>query len=381
MQNFDGAIGCPLNVRVRHLTGAIALATTGLVCLAVPSPARAQLGINTYGDVGYEVDHASANAALGANSQTTNSFMAPRLELFLQETQGHLSFLAETMFEVGDANEFGVDIERIEVAYLVSDYLRLRAGRFHTAIGYYNDAYHHGRYFQTTVDRPEMVRFEDEGGLIPAHSVGLHADGRFALGTTGSLRYDVDVANGRGHTPGEVTNLTDANNAKAYNLRLRIEPAFLDGLIVGGNIYVDRIDALDANMPMAAAVRIDETILGAHAAYLENNIHFIAEYLHIAHHIPGSGYSGTTQAGFVELGYALGRFTPYVRGQRISFPSTLDVFYAQNVFGQLGSLYASVVGVRFETSDYVALKLEGGYTHLDSGTTLMTGGGQCAFAF
>src|SRR6185295_17726091 len=143
----------------------------------------------------------------------------------------------------GDTNEFGIDMERIEVAYLFSDYLRLRFGRFHTAIGYYNDAYHHGRYFQTTVDRPEIVRFEDEGGLIPAHSVGLHADGRFPLGALGALRYDADLANGRGATPAEVTNLADANGAKAYNLRLRIEPAFLDGLIAGASIYVDKIDA------------------------------------------------------------------------------------------------------------------------------------------
>jgi hypothetical protein len=344
--------------------------------MAAPSLARAQLGLNTYGDIGYEVDHRDSNPR-----RTSNAFSAPRLELFLQATQGRVSFLAETMFEVGDGNEFGVDIERIEVAYLVSDYLRVRAGRFHTAIGYYNDAYHHGRYFQTTVDRPEMVRFEDEGGLIPAHSVGLHVDGRFALGTAGSLRYDVDLANGRGHTPAEVTNLSDANNAKAYNLRLRIEPAFLDGLILGGNVYVDRIDALDPADLTLAPVRIDELILGAHAAYLEHGVHFIAEYLRISHRVAATGYSGVTQSGFVELGYAFGRFTPYVRGQRVSFPSTLDLFYAQNVLGQLGSQYASVVGLRFEASDYVALKLEGGYISLDAGSKVTTGAAQCAFAF
>ena len=336
-----------------------------------PLAAQAQLGINVYGDIGYEVDHRT-NPTLN-----TNTFSAPRLELFLQEQQGRLAFLAETMFEVGDNNEFGIDMERIEVAYLFSDYFRLRFGRFHTAIGYYNDAYHHGRYFQTTVDRPEIVRFEDEGGLIPAHSVGLHADGRFPLGTVGSLRYDADLANGRGATPGEVTNLADANNPKAYNLRLRFEPAALDGLIVGGNVYVDTIDA--SAYPPLPAQRIDELILGAHAAYLENNVHFIAEYLHVSHKAPG--YSGVTQAGFVEVGYAIDRLTPYARFQRVSFPSTLDTFYAQNVLGLQGSLYATVVGIRFAVSDYLALKLEGGYIKRDSGTNTTTGAVQCAFAF
>lgn len=343
-------------------------------CIAgFPLAAHAQLGINIYGDIGYEVDH-TTNPVLN-----TNSFSAPRLELFLQEQQGRLAFLAETMFEVGATNEFGIDMERIEVAYLFSDYLRLRFGRFHTAIGYYNDAYHHGRYFQTTVDRPEMVRFEDEGGLIPAHSVGLHADGRFALGTLGTLRYDADVANGRGSSPDEVTNLADANQAKAYNLRLRIEPAFLDGLIVGGNVYLDRINALVAAPP--GVERIDELMLGAHVVYLERNIHFIAEYLHVSHKVSATGYSGTTQAGFVEIGYAIDRLTPYARFQRVSVPDVLDAFYAQNVLATQGSLYATVAGIRFGVSDYLALKLEGGYINRDSGSNTTTGAVQCAYAF
>ena len=343
-------------------------------CIAgFPLAAQAQLGINVYGDIGYEVDR-NTNPV-----PNTNAFSAPRLELFLQEQQGRLAFLAETMFEVGESNEFGIDMERIEVAYLFSDYFRLRFGRFHTAIGYYNDAYHHGRYFQTTVDRPEMVRFEDEGGLIPAHSVGLHADGRFPLGTLGTLRYDADLANGRGSTPGEVTNLTDPNQAKAYNLRLRIEPAFLDGLIVGANIYVDKINAM--GVAPAGVERIDELILGAHLVYLENNVHFIAEYLHVSHKVSATGYSGTTQAGFVEVGYAIDRLTPYARFQRVSFPDVPDAFYGQNILVMQGSLYATVAGIRFGVSDYLALKLEGGYIKRDSGSNTTTGAVQCAFAF
>jgi hypothetical protein len=344
--------------------------------LAVPLTGHAQLGINTYGDIGYEVDRATNP------SQTTNAFSTPRLELFLTETQGRLAFLAETMFEVGEDNSFGIDVERVEVAYIFSDVLRIRGGRFHTAIGYYNDAYHHGRYFQTTVDRPEMVRFEDEGGLIPAHSVGLHADGRLSLGHAGALRYDADLANGRGHLPDEVTNLTDANGAKAYNIRLRLEPAFADGLILGGNAYFDTINAaIDPQDPAAPRERIRELILGAHVVYLEHNIHFIAEYLHVSHKVSATGYASVTQAGFVELGYTLGRITPYARIQRVSFPATLDLFYANNVLGQLGSLYASVAGLRFEMSDYLAFKLEGGYISQDSGRKTTTGAAQCAFAF
>src|SRR4249920_2724509 len=79
-------------------------------CVAAwPLAAQAQLGINVYGDIGYDV-------ARNTNpTDTTNAFSTPRLELFLQEQQGRLAFLAETMFEVGELNQFGIDMERIEV--------------------------------------------------------------------------------------------------------------------------------------------------------------------------------------------------------------------------------------------------------------------------
>jgi hypothetical protein len=345
---------------------------SALVVLVEGRAFAADVNLNVYGDVDYVVQRDPAG--------TTNSFASPRLELFLTATQDRLAFLAETMFEVGDNNEFSVDIERVEVAYIFADWFRVRAGRFHTAIGYYNDAYHHGRYFQTTVDRPEMVRFEDEGGLIPAHSVGLHADGRLTIGNLGSVRYDADLANGRGATPAEVTNLFDRNNGKMINFRLRLEPSIPDGLIVGANVLVDSIDAQpDPTMPATVFVR--ETMLGAHLAYLENNIHLIAEYLRVTHRY--TGMTGITQAGFVEAGYVIRAFTPYVRGEVERFPVSLftDPFFSQNVLAIRGSGKTGVAGLKFTASDYIALKLEGGYTKLDAGGSIRTGAVQCAFAF
>src|SRR5215471_12319708 len=108
------------------------LAAAGLL---LSKPAAAQVSLSVFGDVDYQAAHDNGNAANPAG--TTNAFSAPRLELFLTSTQGKLAFLAETMFEVGDFNEFGIDMERIEIGYLFSDKFRLRAGRFHTAIGYY----------------------------------------------------------------------------------------------------------------------------------------------------------------------------------------------------------------------------------------------------
>jgi hypothetical protein len=53
--------------------------------------------------------------------------------------------LAGTLFEAGDDNLVELDVERIEIDYLHRDGLRMRVGRFHSAIGYYDDAAHRGR--------------------------------------------------------------------------------------------------------------------------------------------------------------------------------------------------------------------------------------------
>jgi Gram-negative porin len=349
--------------------GALAGAVVGL-CLSARSATGAEIGLNLYGDVDYVVTH---------QTETTNSFQTPRFEIFSTASEGRLSFLAETMFEAGGNNEFSIDMERVEVAYLFADWFRLHVGRFHTAMGYYNDAYHHGRYFQTTVDRPEMVRFEDEGGLIPAHSVGLHADGRLSLRRAGSLRYDIELANGRGSAPDEVTSLVDHNNAKAFNLRLRYEPAFLDGLIFGVNAYFDDIPAAGADPLMPTITNVGERIYGAHLVYLENDIHFISEFLRIEHRTPGA--NGNTHAGFVEAGYTFGSFTPYLRYEKVSFPSVLDPFFAQSPLGLRGSFSSILGGVRFLASENIALKAEGGRITPVTGSAINSLAFQCAFAF
>ena len=370
------------HVRLRAWMVASVLVAAGFL---FARPAAAQVSFSVFGDVDYQATKDNGYAASNIPAGTTNSFSAPRLELFLTSTQGKLSFLAETMFEVGDANEFGIDMERIEIGYLFSDKFRLRVGRFHTAIGYYNDAYHHGRYFQMTVDRPTMVRFEDEGGLIPAHSVGLHGDGRLPLGGAGNLRYDAEVTNGRGSTPGMVTNLDDPNNGKMYNLRLRFEPTAIDGLVIGGSATYDVISASVDGSGEAPFVSIRELIFGGHLAYLENRIHVIGEYLFIQHHNDSASWTGNTQAGFLELGYDAGIIGPYVRGELAHFPAdtkTNDPFFANNaLFQSRGSSKSGVVGVKSLLSDYLALKLEGEYVHRDDGGTIEIVAAQCAFAF
>ena len=326
----------------------------GLALISIPRMANADVPFSIYGDVDFKYKNDDGN---------TTSFSAPRLELFYSGNWDRLSFLSEVMFEAGEDNEYSLDIERVQLSYSFADWLRVAAGRFHTAIGYYNDAYHHGYYFVLPTERPTAVDFEDSGGLIPAHSVGLHVDGRVHLQPELALRYDADLANGRG-APGEVTNKFARKMLKAVNLRLRLElGGALEGVQIGANIYVDKIptNAGDPttgqdNIPFA----MSETILGAHLAYFEHNVHLISEYMWIRHHEEDGGtHTYNTQAFFAETGYTLRDvWTPYVRYEYTHFGLALDPFYAFNAASR-GSFHRGTVGLRYLASEHIAFKLEG----------------------
>src|SRR2546422_3470369 len=53
-------------------------------------------------------------------------------------------------------NQFLFEVERAFIRYDYNDAFKVSAGRYHTPIGYWNTAYHHGLWLQTTSRRPEQ---------------------------------------------------------------------------------------------------------------------------------------------------------------------------------------------------------------------------------
>ena len=69
-----------------------------------------------------------------------------------------LTFFGEVSV-TGKDTGYSIEIERAQVQYDFADALRISAGRFHTPVGYWNTAFHHGSWLQTSVARPEMIKF------------------------------------------------------------------------------------------------------------------------------------------------------------------------------------------------------------------------------
>jgi len=156
-----------------------------------------------------------------------NTFSLGQLDLFLSSRLGSdFSTLGEIVFEAGDTNGFEVDVERFLLQYSPNDRISVAGGRFHTAIGYYSTAYHHGNWFQAATGRPFIFRFEDDGGILPIHGVGVTVQGQIPSGAAG-LRYVGEISNGRrSRSPDDepVQNVEDENARKAFNVALLSRP-------------------------------------------------------------------------------------------------------------------------------------------------------------
>ncbi|HED65478.1 MAG TPA: hypothetical protein ENJ09_07970 [Planctomycetes bacterium] len=274
-----------------------------------------------------------------------NAFALGGLDLFItSQLAENLSFLNETVFEPGDTGEYTLDVERVILKYQVSDSLNVQTGRFHTTLGFWNETYHHGEWLQTSIDRPAILRFEDDGGLLPVHLVGLVFKGRENVGET-PFDWTVEIGNGRGATPDPPQITIDANDSKAINLALRAAPSGVPGLQVGGGVYLDRI-ASGGNSPE----NLEETILNGHVVFERDGWRFIGEYFDVQH--DGSTTDASSDGYYFQLARQMGEWTPYLRYDATSVDDTDPFFDSTDDSDTLA------LGVRWDFTDWAALKLQ-----------------------
>lgn len=295
----------------------------------------------------------------------TTTFSLGQLDLFISsDVSDRFKFLGEIVFEAGPSsyfgvlqgqeNEYNVDVERYLMQYAYNDYLNISAGRGHTAIGYYNTAYHHSSWLQTTTDRPFLFSFEDHGGILPIHTVGVSATGLIPSGSLG-LHYVAEVGNGReSRTPlvsSPVQNVQSDLNHKAFNLALFARPETLRGLQTGVSVYRDLLAPL--NSP-----RVGETIVAAHAILIRPKYEWLTEALLDRHSPAGTGKAFNTPGFYTLASRQLGSFRPYVRYQYV------NVAKNEPIFPDVGLRYGPSVGLRYDATESVALKFQYDYTSM-----------------
>jgi hypothetical protein len=323
-----------------------------------------RLKLNYLGDMGYHVGHYYG---------PTNSFEIGRFDMFATaRLSNRLSVLGEVLFEGLSDNSIAVDIERLLLKYRQSDYLTASIGRIHTAIGYYNTAFHRGEFFQTAIGRPAMFEFDDQGGFLPMQDVGISLEGKIPSGKLG-LNYVFEVTNGRfyGQNQEPTQNTTDANNSKAVNINISAKPEKIAGLDVGFSFRHDYLS--DVNN-----LQVAESIPVIYVVFTNSKYEFLNEGMVVSHSEPVGPVHHTT--GFYsQISRAFGRYRPYFRYSYVNAPNSDPIYGNDAEIAEVGRINGPALGMRADFNSHAAFKLQ--YEREGKAAEKSTNGAAVQFAF
>jgi len=324
------------------------------------------------------------NGLRGFNGGTLDFYLTPQFG-------SRVKTLVELAFEYSDAGSLAADLERAQIGYTFGESNTLWLGRFHTPYGYWNTGFHHGAQLQTAINRPRFIDFEDKGGLLPSHSVGMWLNGKTAAGD-GRLTYDLYVTNGNRIMAGandKVLNLngfTDDNGSKAIGFNVGYE--WKNGLKLGLHGFRDAVNTYaGADADTSQILNRNKVgMLGGYAFYDNNDWEVIGEYYRWKNNtdldtvgVVGTTGSHTSSAGFLQVGYSFGsQWTPYARYEKASLDNN-DIFF--NSLNNGRSYDRASLGLRYALDPRSALKFELSRTNEKPGQQLNTSGTPAADVF
>jgi hypothetical protein len=346
----------------RGLPALLSAALTGIL-LAISPLAQADVqGVPLHGflDVGYTTHTIDSNnppptfLPRGFNVGSFDIYLTPQID-------DHVKGLIELIFETPPEGGLATDMERAQIGYTFSDSATLWAGRFHTPYGYWNNGFHHGAQIQTAVSRPRFLDFEDKGGILPAHTVGLWGTGKIRAGS-GKFTYDVYAGNG----PFNATNGSGAtgvldmqtggdNNHQAmvgFNLGYEFS-RMLDGLRLA--VHGLRGDVDDDSL---ALNKTEVSMAGGSVVYQEYNWEVMGEYYRFSNtdkNLVGNTGSHKSWADYLQVARNFRGVTPYLRFEKTSLDQADNYFNIQDS-GQ--SYDRQALGLKYDISQNASLKFE-----------------------
>jgi hypothetical protein len=314
------------------------------------SATRIKLSLNMFGDGSYalsrEGDEVHQEFILGALGLLARGELSPTL-----------SGTMELVFEVDEDGATIADLERLHITW-TTPRLTVVAGRLHTSFGTWNEHYHHGLWLQLPVERPYVLRFEDDGGFLPIHWIGGMVTGRFDLGTSMRLHLTGGLGNGRGAIEDAILVGGDIDEAKSVFVKVELEQPGESQLRVGASGVFDVI-AEDATRLALPNDDILELVGNAFVSYRTERLTLISEAYAVNHLAGGTGWLSLDW--FALAGYSFGKFTPYVLVEWIDTLGGSDPFFVPDpaMFGPLPvALIEGLAGVRVDLSTWAALKGE-----------------------
>lgn len=274
--------------------------------------------------------------------------------------------------------EWEARVERLQMFYEHSDYLKISLGRFHLPVTWWNSTFHHGLWLQTTVRRPIMLGFDT--AFIANHAIGLTAEGFIPGLEQSGLRYLIGVSGGDDdshhvhddglvydeHGPDHMDDGDVPTHAHTQNFGpedheimplagIIYKPASMPRLHMGVVAYTERY-TWDHHH------EVDYLALGAHIAYTSEQPELILEYVDTTHDIDGLGQNYRTWSAYGQVAWRLctsgvkSMFKPYARVERI------DIEEDHPMFADKATTDRYLGGLRIDLNPHLAVKFEYVYT-------------------
>jgi hypothetical protein len=307
-----------------------------------------------FGEVDYKVlnQRAPELGSYGFVPGSAGNFYTGDFDLLLTaRINDKANVLSEIAIGEGDAQSYTIDLERVLFNYDYNDHLRMSFGRYQTGIGYYNTAYHASSWFQTTADRPLIMEFAAEGGVLPTQAVGLSFTGSIPSGRLG-MNYIAEYGSSDTMRPNlDNAIVTDENNGNHINVGLFMRPESVPGLQVGGSIYHDQI----SDFARGPSVRLGQMIVNGHVVYIRHGIEFLSEGFLIRHAYEHSSIVYNTPAFYGQISKQFHRIRPFFRYQYINADMG-------GLLDDVDLRYGPSLGVRYDFNNSIAFKTQFDHT-------------------
>ncbi len=310
---------------------------------ATPPDAGSRFNFHGYADAGF---------LRNVDGTQTKKFDLGEIDLFgTERLSPRLTALMELVFETDDQQQVArvpVNVERLLLQYRGNDFFNVDIGSYRTAVGYYSTAYLRGAWLQTAISRPKMFTFEDQGGFLPLHAVGVSINGRIPSGDL-NLHYVVEGGSSRNYGDTEGF-LEDFSFNRATNLAVYSQPRGAPGLEIGFSTYHDLFSP-------AAGIGLDRSVWMVHVVYVQGRVEFLNEGMRIGLS-DGSLGSGTGLGFYSQIAYRIASsWKPYARVEYLNAYGTGAINTATaRQYVPWKTVYTG--GVRYDLTDSVALKFE-----------------------
>ncbi len=302
-----------------------------------------------FGEVDYQVlnQRKPELGTGGFDPGSAGNFYTGDFGLFLtSRLTDKASVLSEIIFEEGDAQSYSVDLRRMLLKYDFNDHLKFSFGRYQTNIGYYNWAFRSAAWLQTTADRPLVMQYASDGGLLPTQAIGVSVTGAIPSGKLGlnyiaeygssdTIRPDID---GSGL-------LNEENNGNQVNVGLFLRPDAVPGLQIGGSYYHDKI----SNFIQGPSLRYGQGIVNGYAVYVAHGVEFLNEGFLIrdaALHFSDVVFD--TPAFYSQISKQIVHIRPFFRYQYVNASTN------NSIYNDVGLRLGPSFGARYDVNDYVA---------------------------